>query len=103
MIFLATVVAYFACGVYWAKRDLPRAVERAREDWHYENSIRESVRIQTACMILFWPAVFMVRAFSSAVDAAASRVDPEKLKQEIAERDKKIAEMERELGIGRHG
>lgn len=99
LIALAGVAAYLAVGWRMAVRGLPVAWANARREWHLEATIRGSVKAQTICMLLFWPVFLTVRAVSARLGTVIDAGDPVRLKAQVAERDARIAEMERELGI----
>jgi hypothetical protein len=96
----AYLAIYHTLGWHLARRDLPNAWRRARTDWHSGEVIKESVRAQTMCMILLWPVLAPARSlwgrFAQTVDAT----DPRERERKLAEREKRIAQLERQLGIG---
>jgi hypothetical protein len=97
----AGLVAYSAAGVSLARWDRPAAWARARKDWHFEDSQRGSVRTQLICMLLFWPLLITVRMVLRKLDAFADAGDPRALREALAARDRRVRELERELGIGK--
>lgn len=108
LIVLAILAAYVGIGWWLAKRDMPRAWVRAREQWHTERIIRESVMAQTVCVTLLWPFVIPTRGALCILRGAVDRADPKMLEREMKARDRelrereaKIARLERDLGIGR--
>lgn len=100
-IVLASIAAYLAMGWWLAMRDLPQAQIRARRHWHYNDTIRSSVKEQTVSMCLVWPVLSPLRAFSCRLDEAIDARDPDLLAAKVAERDQRIAQLERELGMRR--
>lgn len=99
IIALAAVIAYLLTGWRLAVRDIPQAWVRARRDWLEETNQRGSVKIQTAGMFLFWPALTVARMMSDRLGRVVDAGDPKRLAAQIAERDRRIAELESELGI----
>lgn len=100
-IVVASLVAYLGVGWALAKRDLVNAWARARRDWYSKNSIRASVKTQTVAFTLLWPFVAPIRAFSTRLESVVTRGDPAELRRQLADRERHIANLERELGIGR--
>jgi hypothetical protein len=94
---VAYLTAYFAIGWTLAKRDLPHLWERARGRRHSKGVIASEVNSGTVLTLLFWPLrmpfIFAARA--------ATRFDPEVIEAERREQERRIAELERELRIGR--
>jgi hypothetical protein len=96
---LAVAAAYLFAGWRIAMSQLPRAWETARQTWYAEDNIRSSVREQTWCMAFFWPLIMPSRVLSRRMDARIDRGDPVALARKVADRDRRIAQLERELGI----
>jgi hypothetical protein len=96
LIVLASIVAYFVVGYLLAVRDMPDLWARARKSWSTEDTQRSSVHMASAMTFLFWPFRWpFVLLFNT-----ADRVDPQRLQEEVEERDRKIADLERQLRIG---
>ncbi len=93
------LAAYLIAGWRIAVRNLPRAWAAAARQWSVEDTIRGSVKGQTIFMTLAWPAYLTCLAISRRLDAAIDAGDPEALREKIAERDARIRELERELGM----
>lgn len=99
----AYLAVYFAIGWKLAIRDIPNARHRAAAEYdrdYYADLADFSVKEQTICTVLFWPIAIPLRRFSSKLDRTIAHHDPVKLQAQISERDQRIAELERELGIG---
>lgn len=96
---LAGLAAYLAAGWHIARKRLPRAWAKARENWHFDNSIRSSVRWQTIGTCLVWPAVLLWCAIAARMDQVIDAGDPVELERKIRDRDRRIAQLEREAGI----
>lgn len=94
---LAFLVAYFAVGWMLAVRDLPRIWERSRQRWTVESIVRSEVNAGTTMTLFFWP----VRLPFIRVAKFADRFDPKRIEAERREQDQRIADLERELRIGR--
>ena len=100
-IVIASLAIYLGIGWGLAKRDLANAWRRARRDWHFEGTVRDSVKTQTVAFTLLWPFVAPVRVFSTRLESVVTRGDPAELRRQLAERERYITNLERELGIGR--
>lgn len=108
-IFLACLAAYFGVGWRLAKWDMPRAWAGAiRENSSsydgevYEDMARQSVAFQTMGTIILWPVMIPFwRLLVPAIKGAVEQGDPRALQREIKARDERIAELEKELGLGR--
>lgn len=100
-IVFASVVVYFGIGWILAKRDLLNAWERARQIWGDSSIVRDSVKEQLVFLVLFWPVLAPIRAFSSQLNDLITQGDPAELRRQLAKREQHIARLERELGIGR--
>jgi len=98
---LVYLAAYFSIGWYLARRDLPRAWAAARKEYTKEKYVLARVKEDTTATLFFWPVVLPVRAFGGAVEKTAVEHDPREKDRRIREQEKRIAELERELGIGR--
>jgi len=101
LITLSGVAVYLAAGWRIANWNLPRAWVDARDELGLcgEDFIRGSVKGRTISMFLFWPVYLSVRAASARLGRVIDAGDPERLKAQVAERDARIAKLERELGI----
>jgi hypothetical protein len=93
-------LAYLMLGGVLAVRALPRAWRRARQIWHFDGSTRDSVKAQTLVMVFAWPLLLLVRAISDTVDQVIDEADPKVLAGKLRDREARIRELERELGIG---
>ena len=98
---IIAVCAYLIAGWRIAIRQLPRAWASAREAWSYDDTQLGSVKGQTLGMFLFWPVYLTVRRISDRLGDVAGKGDPVALARKVAERDERIAQLERELGIPR--
>lgn len=96
---LAFAAAYLVIGWTLAMRDMPNAWSRARREWAIEEHVRDSVRAQTLLLVFGWPVLFPLGEFLSRLDSAMTERDPRVLKRRLDERDRRIAELERELEI----
>ena len=100
LVFAVSVAAYVAAGWRLAVVQIPRMSEEARRDWSIPKSARSALRWRVAGWVLAWPIALAVSAFTGALDGAIAARDP----QVIAERElrlkARIAELERELGMG---
>jgi hypothetical protein len=99
LIIFGSVAAYLVAGWRIAIRNLPRAWAAARRFWKMDDSIRGSVKAQTVVMILFWPVYLPALAIGRRLDSAVDAGDPQALREKLAERDARIAQLERELGL----
>lgn len=97
---IVAVSAYLLLGWRLALRALPRAWEKARRAWHYDDFALGSVKAQTLTMVLAWPVLLPVRAISDTMDRVVDEADPKVLARKLREREARIRELERELGIG---
>ena len=100
---LAALLAWLAAGMAIARRRMPVIWRKARAAWHFEDSIRGSVRGQVACTVIAWPVVLLTAVLTTRIDRLADQGDPVTLARQVAERDRRIAQLERELGIGGPG
>lgn len=99
---VASIAAYLFTGYRIAIRQLPQAWAIARQVWSGDGTYtRGSVRQQTGCMIFFWPLILLGRRVRLRMDVLIDTGDPVALARKVAERDKRIAQLERELGIGK--
>ena len=99
-IVIASVIAYFVVGWGLARRMLPRFIETVRakhlKDWPSSNPdkyILSDAKEFATLMIFFWPAMLPGRAFSGSIQTLVEQSDPARLR-------KRIAELEKELGMG---
>jgi len=102
LLILAAVLAalaYLATGWHLARKRLPQAWANARDRWTIPEYARSSVRWQTAWMILFWLVLLPCRSLMAHADQVLAAGDPQELERGIRERDRRIAELERETGI----
>src|SRR5699024_12650418 len=97
---------YFTIGANSAWKLLPQRWEKARlkneTEWRgmkgtpiIERWIRQDVMAKTLGVLAVWPIMIAIHFFTTAVDSA----DPRARKREMDEREKRIRELERELGI----
>lgn len=104
VITLASIAAYFAVGWSLAKWDMPRVWTAARGEWSHDSSARESVVMCSLLTLAFWPVrlplVLLWRSISHAVDRNDPSVVEADLRQQVDDRDRRITQLERELGIG---
>lgn len=95
LIGLGLIAGYLAIGFHWSKKMLPTWWEKARAEWKIESNIRWAVREMYVSGIWFWPS----RMISANADRLINQHDPERAERELKARDKRIKELERELGI----
>jgi hypothetical protein len=98
LIAAASLTAYLFVGWRIAMNQLPAAWTRARKEWHAEDMRRGSVRGQTTAVLFFWPLVLTARAIRGHLDQVIDARDPVALAAKITERDRRIAQLERDLG-----
>jgi hypothetical protein len=98
-IVLAAIAAYLTAGAAIARRHLPRAWAKARDFWCESGNIRGSVKAQTIAMFLLWPVMLAGLAVTGRLDHVIDAADPVMLARKIGERDRRIAQLEREAGI----
>lgn len=103
---LIAVIVVACCALYlfagWriAMSQLPRAWAAAREAWSTPDIIRSSVKYRTCFTIFFWPIVMPYRLASAGMDGLIDSGDPVELARKVADRDRRIGQLERELGMG---
>jgi hypothetical protein len=109
------LTAYLFIGWRLAIRRLPALWEEARrtEIDAYPNILaacpyrapsmlaaaRSQVRDRTMGLIFFWPLIFTARAVRGRLDQAIDAGDSVGLAAKVAARDRRIAQLERDLGI----
>jgi hypothetical protein len=98
-IVLVSVAVYLLWGWHLAMTQLPVSRAIAFAEWSSERSRRSSLRQQTACIALFWPLMMPFRVARTRLDEAIDGRDPVALAAKVAERDRYIAQLEREAGI----
>jgi hypothetical protein len=96
---IAYLCAYLTVGWKLAMRDIPNARRRAEAAWHHSDIVRTSVKEQTVCMVLFWPLLLPWRRMNTKFGHVIDNHDPSAINEQIRERDQRIAELERELGL----
>lgn len=117
--FLGIVTLYFVIGFGLAKRDLPYAWDRARDQWSSVSSQVGFVKAAMLLMFFFWPIKIPVHLVNNFLGNAAVGADPKERERQLKERqrelemqehDAKVREIEQkryiksledELGIGR--
>jgi len=100
IITLASVMFYFLFGWLAAVRNLPRAWTEARKQWRgMEDTAKESVIGRTICMFLFWIFYLPGRAVSTFICHVVDAGDPKVLEDKVREQNRRIRELEKELGI----
>jgi hypothetical protein len=97
-IVIVAVGAYLLAGWRIAVSQLPRAWAVARRDWPEARSQRGSVKAMTFFMFLGWPYYLAYLRISARLGEVADAGDPVALAAKVAERDRRIAQLERELG-----
>lgn len=108
-IVLSSVLLYLMIGWKLAKRDLPNAWVRARKRWN-EYMARDSVKWQTAAMVMGWPILGLIRYLIKIFSEAITEYDPQEAERKAKEREREqqeaieegkatIARLERELGV----
>lgn len=100
LIVLLSLAAYFAVGVLLAVRDIPNAWDRARRGWQFHETQRSSARMQTFCTALAWPVLVPLRYVTTRLGQIVDERDPETLRAQLNDRERVIADLERELGVG---
>ena len=106
LIVAAAITGYFTIGAYSAWKLLPQRWEKARlkneTEWRgmegtpsIERWIRQDVMAKTLGVLAVWPIMIAIHFFTTAVDSADQRAR----KREMDEREKRIRDLERELGI----
>lgn len=107
-ILIAIVLAYLRLGTRLAGRPyIPRAVQEhckryptlAKDPVQVEGWRRDAA-FESLFVTLVWPAYLTVRLLISQA-AAAAPLSEHELRRQLADRDRRIAELERELGVGR--
>lgn len=107
IITLATITSYFTVGFTWSRRMLPKWWEIARREWRSyswdddEDSThqRSSVKEQFFWKAVTWPVFLTIHTID--LDRVIDSGDPRKLEARLKERDRRIDELERELGMNR--
>lgn len=99
MIGLAVVAAYFGIGVLLAKWDLPRLWKAARAEYSHDQIARDVVRMGTAMTLLFWPIRLPIIGLWTLLGSAVDAYDPKNVRKELDDARRRIAELERDLGI----
>ena len=95
LIIPGSVVAYFAVGLVFAVRALPYAWAHALKVYGDSTVYaRENVAIWSTFRVLFWPVLLPALVMGMAIN----RHDPVRIKAEMEARDKRIKDLERELG-----
>ena len=100
LIFFVLIFGYLAAGRHLARIKAPRMHRKAAANWGTPDNVADSVKTQALCWLLLWPAMLIGGAFSDYGDHIVEQDDPKRLKRLIEERDRRISELERELGIG---
>lgn len=99
LIVLGAVAAYLGIGYRAALWNVPGSWERAREMWSSDYNRRGDVRLSFLTMLFLWPARLPSLFLTGAVERAIDRGDPKRLQDELERRRRRIAELERELGL----
>lgn len=97
IIALFSVIAYLFFGWVAALRNLPRAWAEAREHASYD--MTGSARARTLLMFLFWPFYIPGRAIGTVFFHVVDAGDPEVVAKKMREQQKRIDQLERDLGI----
>jgi len=100
LLVIMLLAAYFWIGWRMAIAGLPAAWDGARRAWDLDSNQRIFVRGRMITTTFFWPLVLPGRAVIRKLDATADAADPVALAARIREQDARIAQLERELGIG---
>jgi hypothetical protein len=103
LIFLAVIIGYLAAGRHLAKIKAPRMHRKAEAAWGAPSNVADSVKAQALCWLLLWPAMLIGATISDLGDHIVEVDDPKRLKRLIGERERRIKELEHELGIGDEG
>lgn len=107
LVVLVSIAAYLAVGGSLAIRTAPhryqRSLTRYNARWPHSNNRGDAMRSAHAGSfgyLLAWPITAPVLGFMRATATAIEENDPQVLKRRATEQTKRIAELERELGIG---
>jgi hypothetical protein len=55
LIVVGSVLAYLAIGAVYARSQAVAAYQRAKTEWDYDSTIRESVHLQLGFRLFLWP------------------------------------------------
>lgn len=106
LVTLATITGYFTIGFAWSRRMLPKWWEIGRREWRAyglsddgvtSREARESVKQQYFWKAVCWPIFAATHLIN--LDRVIDSGDPVKLKREADQRERRIRQLERELGI----
>lgn len=97
---LAILASYISLGWYFAIQDLPNAWNRAREAWDFEDMRKSSVKTQTVGTVFLWPYLKPYRALNNKLERLVTAYDPNEIVKRYHEAEKRIQQLEKELGIG---
>src|SRR5215207_3601312 len=94
---------YLAIGTLLGRRDVLYFLAAQRREWPHLRHDSESLRGEAAgwwaLWIFFWPWMFIATRISRLLQREAQRVDPVAKEAELAARERRIKELEIELGI----
>lgn len=93
---VALPIAYLAAGIWFCNRTAPLDAKNARSAWSSEEYVRSSFRARQAVSAALWPFKLLAWSISGIGDERWLRYDP----LAIERRERRIAELEREL-LGR--
>lgn len=106
LIIVGCLVAYFAIGYRLVHINANAMWRKAKKNWDFDKTQRESVKAQTMLWLLVWPLMLPTAGLSSLGDHIVDRYDPKRWEREAKEQRKQmaaqqrqIAELERELGL----
>jgi hypothetical protein len=108
LITVGVLVAYLVIGFLVARSQLEVAWERVRKGTYYlsRDEHQRQVRHRMIVNALAWPYVLPTSLITSALNEVVDRRDPEMMAEQLAERERELAEsyrrisqLERELGI----
>lgn len=98
---VSIAVGYIAVGRWYATRTATLDARNAREEWHYESSARGSFKARQLTSAWLWPFKMVGLAATSDLNSRWDSVDPERVAERERSSARRIAELERQLGIKR--
>lgn len=96
---VTALLAYLITGWRRAVRRLPLTWAQARKTWNAEDNQISDVKLITGCCVFFWPFILLHDIISPRMTAAVLHGDPVQYEKEIARRDARIAQLEKDNGI----
>lgn len=98
---IALVVGYIAVGRWYAPVTAPRDAVKARQTYSYDDMVRRNFADRQAVSTWLWPVKMLHRIVDRDIDDLWESVDPERIKRREGEQSRRIADLERQLGIKR--